>query len=412
MPHGVSWADAKWSPDASKAAWIETDDEDSGRLMLAEPEGEPRQLGPEGSAALFCGPLIIFEFWPGKNGKALDAYIIDVDTGSVEPLTLNGLPVDWTLTNNLVIWEKTSEKDAHARKVVLMKPDGSDRRVLGDIQMPWEGPLPELVFSPDSDWLAWGGTVRSDRWLGVGDTALRIVRAEGRYAMDFSIVVARWKANSVESGRPDSNSGNGGLGRQVVAEGQKPSWSPDGSRVAYVRLEDNLYTLYALSLESGSEVKVVDIENVLYVDGQIAWSTDGRNSRTAPNQREKRSLHARYRERRVGALAGHPYLYISGSLTRDGSAVIAYSTSSGLTAYELDGTSRPIRPAGSGDRCSEWSRDGTLMLCAGRSGLYTVEIATGNIERLLEGYTDSAAWSPDESSIAFAQNVGKHRLGV
>jgi Tol biopolymer transport system component len=412
---------AKWSPDVSRAAWIESDGETS-ELVLAQPGEEPRRVKVGEITNFLWSPesrqILAWEGWHRP-----DTYIVNVESGDVEALALKAVPVDWTPSGDLLVWEETSETGSGRRTVALVRPDGSERRVLGSIAIPNDGPRPVSALSPDGRWLAWDNAVSEE-----GERSSLAVAASDGSAVAWPRCAQPCQKDwiwSHPSWSPDgqrlawSQDGHilvaetGVWEGRVVAEGEAPIWSPDGSKIAYTRIQDNTFSLYTVSLEDGSEAKVASYENVLVLLNDIVWSPDGRQLAVPIPTSEKSDLFSF--DVQSGDLQRLPIAVEyapSGFLAPDGSAVVLY-TEDGWTVYGLDGTSRTIRKNASDDMCTDWSPDASRSLCAGRSGLYTLETSTNDVEWLLKRSAESARWSPDESAVAFAQNhQGKHRLSV
>jgi Tol biopolymer transport system component len=411
---------AKWSPDASRAAWIESDGETS-ELVLAKPGEEPRRVEVEGITNFLWSPesrqILAWEGWHRP-----DSYIIDVESGDVEALALKALPVDWAPSGDLLIWEETNDTYSKLRAVALVHSDGSGRRVLGSVSFPNDGPLPVSAFSPDGRWLAWSSAISEE----IAGWSIAVAATDGStvaWPRCSEPCTEKWP-RSHPSWSPDgqrlawSQDGHilvaetGVWEGQVVAEGEAPIWSPDGSKITYTRIQDNTFSLYTASLEDGSEARVVSYDDVLVLVGDIVWSPDGRQLVLPLPTSQKSELFSINLQ--TGDLQRLPIAVEyapTGQVAPDGSAVILY-TADGWTVYGLDGTSHTIRENASGDMCTDWSPDASRSLCAGRLGLYTLETSTNDVEWLSESSAESARWSPDESAVAFAENQGKHRLSV
>jgi WD40 repeat protein/serine/threonine protein kinase len=152
-----------------------------------------------------------------------------------------------------------------------------------------------------------------------------------------------------------------GVAREDVFRGLpgwiRPSWSPDGRKVASHRKDGNL-TLW----ETDSARKVLALQAGPVVEA-VAWSADGR---------------------RLAAAAGSP-------------AIPIWDTTSGQLLQKLEGHTRePIMVA--------WSPDGKVLASAG--GDRTVRLwdgLSGQPIRTLTGHTDlvfGLAWRPDSRQLA------------
>jgi len=402
---------AKWSPDGSQAAWIGADGPGYG-VAVAAPEQEPRRIGPGGVKDFLWSPdgsrIVAWEGWDSS-----EVSIIDAVGGDSHSITLNGFPIAWASSGDLIIWEKTGERNDCLRSVVTVRPDGGERHHLGGIRLCTEGGPSEFSsLSRDGQWLAWSRVADSE-----GKPEMRVVVA----ATDGSTIAhleclrdcSPQSSGSDPAWSPDgrqiawSQDGHilvadaGVWEGRVVADGYQPIWSPDGSEIAYFRTAGDRGSLVARTLDDGAEVKVLDIDTV-WMEDQIAWSPDGRQL-TVPLQAADRSdvFSLDLQTGDLQRLAIDIGTASSPSLARDGSAVVYYGPE-GWTVTGFDGKSQTTHPAESGDTCQDWSRDVSRFLCAGRSGVYTLETSSGRTVAVTTRGAESAAWSPDETAIAFA----------
>jgi TolB protein len=158
-----------------------------------------------------------------------------------------------------------------------------------------------------------------------------------------------------------------------------PSWSPDGSSLAYVSFEDRLPTVYVQTLKTGERHKVSEQAGV---NQAPAWSPDGKK------------------------LA----LVLS---TRDGNLDVYVKD---LTTQQL---SRITDDPGI-DTEPQWSKDGqSLYFTSDRAGgpqIYKVGIRPGDKPRRLTfqgSYNARPRISPDESQMAFVtQEDGGYRIAT
>jgi WD40 repeat protein len=179
--------------------------------------------------------------------------------------------------------------------------------------------------------------------------------------------------------------------------------------VAYVRPEGEGYAMYARPVQSdGPEVKVVGLEDVRYIDDQVAWSPDGKQF-VVPLQVGEKSQVLSF-DPQTGELRQLPIpaLDVTTALAPNGSAVI-FGLPVDWLLVTLGGAQGTIDRASAGATCTDWSRDGETLLCVGSEGLTTLRIATGEVEKLLEGDIQTAVWSPDGTRAAFVRD---QRLGV
>ncbi len=144
-----------------------------------------------------------------------------------------------------------------------------------------------------------------------------------------------------------------------------PSWSPDGTQVAYVSFESGRPAIYIQNIASGQREKLTDFQGL---NSAPTWSPDGK----------KLAM--------VLSKDGNPDIYVMDLTTRKLERVVNH--------YALDN-----EPA--------WMPDGkSLIFTSNRSGsaqLYQLELASGNVKRLsFEGkFNARAKVFPDGKSIAF-----------
>ncbi len=391
----------EWSPDGSKAAWIQPTGGTS-VLRIATPGGTPRTLGPEGLASLLWSPdgkkLLAF-----RSGQPAKGYVLDAGVGGAIEVTIPP-PLAWSSAGDVVVWENTAQP--LIRNLVLMHQDGSGRRVLGQQFVQLEGANYTISFSPDGRWLAWDSAVdESGSQKGV------VVQAvAGSTKTTLPGFGPAW---SPDGGRLAWSEGGhvyvahaGDWVGQAIGDGFQPVWSPDGSRIAYVRGQQPPLALYArLSDGSGSEVKVVDALDTRAFAFQVAWWPDGsRMAVTVQAPDANRALSFDLKSGELRDLAFSPEL--PPLVAPDGSG-FAYAINGSVTLIAPDGTQRSIDNVGSSNM-SDWSRDGRYMLFVG-GALRLLDLGTGQVRALVEGNVQDAVLSPDDRQVAY---VLDQRLNV
>ena len=416
---------AAWSPDGSKGAWLETTN-GSTQLLVQDQEGTPRAWDLEA-----CGDCYLLTWSPTGDKIAVSAvypnavsYVVDV-TGSEPPLQLADRAVlAWSSTNDILLERPPPTGGSQgADTIFLVKPDGSNERVLGDMVQPREGELRAPVFSPDGRWIAWsvditGGSTSQALGLAATDGSGRITvtcpacatstafdpawSPDGKrlaWNQDGHIVVADtgvWQGRVVADGEPSS----------WWAAGSQPFWSPDSSKIAFLRVipssqSDFVQSIYVKTADgSGPEVKVVDLKQSYQLDSFVAWSPDGR-SLVVPVQAAPMSEMVSFDPvsgdlQRV-PLADNETVY---AVDPDGSRFLV---NSGGEIVGMDGSRRNLDASQAGS-CFHWPKDGLAPLCVGSAGLMTMDFDTGEVKTLLAGNVQSAAWSPDGSRIALVRD--------
>jgi TolB protein len=199
----------------------------------------------------------------------------------------------------------------------------------------------------------------------------------------------------------------------------QPSWSPDGTQIAFMGLEKEATALFTMNSD-GSHRKL--IANNIFHNVGLAWSPDGAriafcsvNPDAASSS--KFSLHV------IDADGTHDVRLANGSgsiaWSPDGKE-LAIATLSGIDLVKADGTDlRTLAPLSSRfPQTLSWSPDGSKILFGstrrfsdpyGRGGLrYSIEIIAADgsdgKESKVVGYGRDAGWSPDGSKIVFVRS--------
>jgi Tol biopolymer transport system component len=413
---------AKWSPDASRAAWIESDGEAS-ELVLAAPGEEQRRVELSDVTDFLWSPdgkqILAWEGWVRTN-----TYIIDFETGEVTSTALEGLPVAWAPSGDIVVSQDISEPTGCVRQFAVAHPDGTGTSALGNIVLCTEGtPSSMSALSPDGKWLAWG---RVENAQGQRDNLVAVAATDGSTTAALKCGAACspgssgygpvWSSDGEQiAWNQDGHillADTGTWEGRVVGEGYVISWSPNDSAIVYVQRKGDTNAVFELSLKDGEQTKVVDLTPFSGPDVQVAWSPDGQQLAVPLQTSDKADLFSL--DLQSGDLQRLPIAvkpWMSGYLTPDGSAIVLY-TSDGWTVYGFDGSSRDIPCRRYGWEFADWSQDGRLALCAGPAGLQTEDLRDGQVVGLMEGSAESARLSPDKTAVAFAQGSGKHRLSV
>ena len=167
-------------------------------------------------------------------------------------------------------------------KVCIMNPDGSGMHTL--VEMPGYSWVGSPSFSHDGKQVAFDGT--RDNFE---NDHVFVIDAAGGEPRDTGLGSRpTWSADDKQlcffmlDGNPsDEKRGiyvmnTDGKSRQFVVAGTKGSWSPDGSRIAYIEKQDNVpKTIWIYNLLEGQN-KVLLKEKFNSILSSPAWSPDGK----------------------------------------------------------------------------------------------------------------------------------------
>ncbi|MCW8451010.1 MULTISPECIES: Tol-Pal system beta propeller repeat protein TolB [Legionella] len=156
-----------------------------------------------------------------------------------------------------------------------------------------------------------------------------------------------------------------------------PSWSPDGSKIAYVSFEKRKAQIFIVSVESGKRQLVTDFSGI---NGAPTWSPDGRQLAV------------------VLSKSGSPKIY-------------SIDLSSGSMKQLTFGDSIDTEP--------RYTPDGrSLIFTSGRGGspqVYKLSLADGSINRITYdgNYNARAMFTPDQKHLVmYHRDNGKFNIGV
>jgi len=159
-----------------------------------------------------------------------------------------------------------------------------------------------------------------------------------------------------------------GSGEIRLAKGSAPSWSPDGSQIAFVDFVDSRPEIFVMNADGSAPLRLTDNRDV-----SPSWSPDGRQIAF------------------MSSRDGNAEIYV---MNRDGSAVTRLTTNSAL------------------DDEPSWSPDGRqIAFTSNRDGndeIYVMNADGSSQTRLTNSPTTdrSPTWSPDGQRIAFASDPG------
>jgi Tol biopolymer transport system component len=158
------------------------------------------------------------------------------------------------------------------------------------------------------------------------------------------------------------------------ASDSQPSWSPDGGKIAFASDRDGDLEIYVMNVDGSDVTRLTDNEAE---DGQPAWSPDGTRIAFASDSEEP----------------GNPDIYV---MDADGSGRTRLTSAPGEDCFPVwtpDGSRISFSRSDAAD-------DGEGETADAPSGVYVMN-ADGSGQTLLPGIDLLAAWSPDGNKIAF-----------
>ena len=438
-----------WSPDGRLVAFLR-----GFRLHVVDADGgEPRRVAPgivvSGVAAFEPawspdGMRIVFTGGEEDgNGfaRSSDVHVVRASDGVATPLTANRNEKSgpaWSPDGTAIVYSERVGDEPRSELVVIA-PDGSGRRVLTRPQPLEFDDRP--AWAPDSSFVAFvRGRAPTDARhvfvIGKDGSGLRRVtqrrsalpaHESASWLHDSRTVLFARQSSDLDDDLFVVDPGGAGARRltdNTVRDGD-PVWSPDGSRIAFVRTiesgpsgrRDQNQELFVMRAD-GSGVR--RLTRYRHEDIAPTWSPDG--SRIAFSRRvERTGLVAIYTIRPDGTGLRRVTLALPGFLSDP-----AWSPDGRRIAFTLDqGTaqiplylvnangSRPRLVALIADMAQspQWSPDGRFIAVTGLTGcggpcvipaVYVVRPEGSGLRKLADNIGGALAWSPDGRWLAVA----------
>ncbi|MFC2000080.1 hypothetical protein ACFLXE_04915 [Chloroflexota bacterium] len=186
-----------------------------------------------------------------------------------------------------------------------------------------------------------------------------------------------------------------------------PSWSPDGSRIAYVSSGIGMSSgIYTMDADGANQTKIGLPYRVSA--RSLSWSPDGNRIVYAENYGGIQTVDSEGGDPLPVVVAAHVYqIYDWPSYSPDGSRIMFAATRGegwDIFLVDIDGSNETcLTPPDVDDECPAWSPDGTRIAFDsnrdGPSGIYVMNADGSDPVHLTTG--SEPTWSPDGSKIAF-----------
>ena len=217
----------------------------------ASPSASPLILGASGSPVLapVTGLPGAFTFRVDE-GEGKDIFLMKPDrTGRVQITNDSRLDSSPVLSpdGTRIIFQRTDPVAGNA-EIWVVDADGTD----------------EMAITQTSQYEDWPG------WSGDGTTAV-FTRGYSENGRNYNSIVTRAVSPRAQLEPPENDTV---VIARDLADGTfvdfKPSWSPDGSKIAFTSNMDGAYRLYTINPDGSDLVKISDAR----ADGRPAWSPD------------------------------------------------------------------------------------------------------------------------------------------
>ena len=322
----------------------------------------------------FVASVVLFSFWSCGAGFSLCA-------GSYEPH-----PEEWEQVLNLASHRASPEWSADGNKIVITR-----------------GTRTIYVVEADSSRIEWisssTASYRIDRSPDISSDGSRIVYATARHLTRCQPVTDRCNARIARNFEIETANLDGSDRKRLTENGDldtSPVWSPDGSRIAFVKYKglrfDGIFTMNM----DGSDPQLIattqeHTHGVLRINGGLTWSRDGTKLAYVVEEQER--------------------------ATNDSDGRIDYIDRGVLYVINLDASNVTRLFAASNSRIDwlgrtpAWSPDGSSIAFAYGTVDNAVELLVissngSNLQKLAAfkslGFRFSVEWSPDGREILFA----------
>ncbi|MGI8602594.1 MAG: carboxypeptidase regulatory-like domain-containing protein [Verrucomicrobiales bacterium] len=188
-----------------------------------------------------------------------------------------------------------------------------------------------------------------------------------------------------------------------------PSWSPDGTKLAFISNRDGNFEVYVMNSDGSSPTRLTDAPGR---DGDPAWSPDGRKIAFASDREGSSAIYVMNAEGGAATRVTSDSQDDSGPTWSPSGGKLAFESrrdgDSEIYAIEADGTSlMKLTDNEARDQHPSWSPDGARIVFTsnqdGNEEIYLIDANGGNQLRLTDNSARDLqpAWSPDGMRIVF-----------
>ncbi len=191
-----------------------------------------------------------------------------------------------------------------------------------------------------------------------------------------------------------------------------PAWSPDGTRLAYVSLEQRRSTVYIQNVASGERVKIAEHKGL---NSAPAWSPDGtRLALTLSKDGNPEIYVLRLADKSLQRLTSHPAIDTEPAWSPDGRQIVFTSDRAGRpNIYRMSadgGKVERLTIEGEYNARASYSADGTMLtLVSAKGGRFHTAVLhlKGSVVQLLTDTSldESPSFAPNGRIILYATSV-------
>ena len=407
-----------WSPDGSKIAfWSNRDGKNEIYVMDSDGSNVKRltnNMSDDGNPTWSPdGRKILFD--SDRDGN-LEIYVMDADGTNQTRLTRNNATdsaTSWSPDGSKIAFASNRDNSyPHNFDIYVMEADGSNvKKIVDDPEYD-----AEPRWSPDGRKILFV-TRRNDHFdvyeANADGTGQRNVTADynqgsgsGTWSRNGKrIAFVRYLNNKNQIFVMDAEGGNLKNVTNNFANNSRPSWSPDGSKLALETDRDGNLEIYSMSVDG----ELLQLTDNPAEDGSPDWSPDGSKIAFQSNRGGKQHI---FKVNADGTLLSQ----LTNSegddaepcWSPDGDRIAFASTRDGnkeIYVMNADGSnqSRLTVEPGS-DFNPRWSPTGRILFTSNREGqpdLYVMYADGKNVSRLTKMTAGQGSWSPDGTKVVF-----------